>query len=143
MNFQGCLIVVSHDRFFMDRITDHLFIFEGDGIVKDFWGTYSEYKEEKEKNEERDKKSKTDNGKRETIKDEGTVKKLSYMEKRELDQLIKDIQILEKKRDEITRIFDRKDVPYDDIRLLSEELGMILRQLEQKEYRRFELSARE
>jgi len=65
------------------------------------------------------------------------------MEKRELDQLTKDIQLLEKKRDEINRIFNRADIPYDDIRLLSEELGGIIRQLEQKEYRRFELSARE
>lgn len=70
-------------------------------------------------------------------------KKLSYMEKRELDLLTKDIIELEKKKDEISRIFDKKDIPYDDIRLLSEELGLIIRQLEQKEYRWFELSSRE
>ena len=46
MTYKGCLIVISHDRFFMDKITDHLFIFEGEGVVKDFWGTYSEYKEQ-------------------------------------------------------------------------------------------------
>jgi ATP-binding cassette subfamily F protein uup len=72
-----------------------------------------------------------------------TKKKLSYMEKRELDQLTKDIHVLEKERDEINRIFNRKDVPYDDVRALSDALGVILRQLEQKEYRWFELSARE
>jgi ATP-binding cassette subfamily F protein uup len=65
------------------------------------------------------------------------------VEKRELDQLTKDIQSLEKERDHINRIFDRKDIPYDDIRVLSEELGVILRKLEQKEYRWFELSERE
>jgi len=65
------------------------------------------------------------------------------MEKRELDLLTKDIIELEKKKDEINRIFDKKDIPYDDIRLLSEELGLIIRQLEQKEYRWFELSSRE
>jgi len=65
------------------------------------------------------------------------------MERRELDILSKDIHELEKKRDEINRIFERTDIPYDDIRVLSEELGNIVRQLEQKEYRRFELSARE
>ena len=70
-------------------------------------------------------------------------KKLSYMEKRELDLLTKDIVELEKKKDEINRIFDNKDIPYDDIRLLSEELGLIIRQLEQKEYRWLELSSRE
>lgn len=46
IHYTGCLIVVSHDRFFMDRIADHLFVFEGEGVVKDFWGTYSEYKEQ-------------------------------------------------------------------------------------------------
>ena len=142
MNYKGCLIVVSHDRFFMDKITDHLFIFEGDGVVNDFWWTYREYK------------LSVDNEKSKSLANKGnkivdtksevlTKKKLSYMEKRELDQLTKDIQILERNRDEINRIFDRKDIPYDDIRLLSEELWNVLRQLEQKEYRRLELSERE
>jgi ATP-binding cassette subfamily F protein uup len=72
-----------------------------------------------------------------------TKKKLSYMEKRELDILAKEIHELENQRDEINRIFQRTDIAYDDIRLLSEELGKIVRQLEQKEYRWFELSARE
>ena len=68
---------------------------------------------------------------------------MSYSEKRELDKLTKEIQDLEKERDEILHIFDQKDVPYDDIKALSEALGVILRQLEQKEYRWFELSLRE
>lgn len=148
MGYQWCLIVVSHDRFFMDRITDHLFIFEGNGIVKDYWGTYSEYKTEKEtidKDPRSSEKlsSRLEEQDQDNIIAESNKKKLSYMEKRELDQLTKDIQTLEKERDHINRIFDRKDIPYDDIRVLSEELGGILRQLEQKEYRRFELSERE
>ena len=148
MSYTGCLIVISHDRFFMDKITDHLFIFEGNGVVKDFWWTYSDYKEQgtmapwlgtriqgqEMMNQEQEM---SDGG------DVGHTKKLSYMEKRELDQLTKDIVSLEKERDEISRIFDQKDVPYDDIKTLSEALWVILRQLEQKEYRWFELSARE
>lgn len=149
MSYKWCLIVISHDRFFMDKITDHLFIFEGDGVVKDFWWTYSEYKE----HGERDKG--LGGGKWEKIEDEWMklssitdqnidIKKwLSYMEKRELDQLTKDILSLEKERDEISRIFDQKDVAYDDIKELSIALWIILRQLEQKEYRWFELSSRE
>ena len=146
MNYQWCLIVVSHDRFFMDRITDHLFIFEWNGVVKDFRWTYSEYKNAMELE-----KNKTDNQRKNEKSVESSIKietnlqkkKLSYMEKRELDLLTKDIIDLEKKKDEINRIFDNKDIPYDDIRLLSEELGLIIRQLEQKEYRWFELSSRE
>lgn len=122
--------------------------------MKDFRGTYSEYKDEKEKNEKNKptpnpsfaQQSRIPSGLKEgksTSDEVDEKKRLSYMEKRELDQLTKDIQLLEKKRDEINRIFDRADIPYDDIRLLSEELGGIIRQLEQKEYRWFELSARE
>lgn len=154
MNYKGCLIVISHDRFFMDKITDHLFVFEGNGIVEDFWWTYSQYKEqgmktvgigmknkEKIQNDEEPDNQKLHNEAQ--VIDNEDKKKLSYMEKRELDQLTKEILILEKERDEISRIFDQKDVAYDDIKTLSDALGVILRQLEQKEYRWFELSSRE
>ena len=154
MTYKGCLIVISHDRFFMDKITDHLFIFEGDGVVKDFWGTYNEYKLAVESW-----KSQTNPpsfplsasedfaslalSRGSSVVDVEGKQKLSYMEKRELDQLSKDIVLLEKERDEINRIFDQPDVSYDDVKALSEALWIILRQLEQKEYRWFELSSRE
>jgi len=158
LTYKGCLIIISHDRFFMDKITDHLFIFEGDGVVKDYWWTYSEYKlaveswklkvesSKKEKNYISDFEQETRTNEQKLVtwnlKPE-TKNKLSYIEKRELDQLTKDIVALEKERDEINRIFDQKDVPYDDIKDLSEALWVILRQLEQKEYRWLELSSRE
>lgn len=145
MGYKGCLIVISHDRFFMDKITDHLFIFEGEGAVKDFWWTYSEYKEQGTQNTKKEIWGKNKEEIREE-KDEKNIEgknKLSYAEKRELDQLAKDIHVLEKERDEINAIFNHKDVAYDDIKALSDALWIILRQLEQKEYRWFELSARE
>ena len=148
MNYQWCLIVVSHDRFFMDKITDHLFIFEGEWVVKDFWWTYSEYKtsgeKEKAKTEKNLKSKQTEPENEPEIDPEAPAKKkLSYMEKRELDLLTKDIQILEKRKHEINKLFDNKDMAYDEVRKLSEELWWIMRQLEQKEYRWFELSIRE
>ena len=144
LSYKGCLIVISHDRFFMDKITDHLFIFEGDGVVKDFWWTYSEYKILAESSKPKAWSSNKENDREEIGENDDALKqKLSYMEKRELDQLTRDIQILEKERDEINAIFNNKDVPYDDIKDLSDALWVILRQLEQKEYRWFELSARE
>ncbi len=145
MTYKGCLIIISHDRFFMDKITDHLFVFEGDGVVKDFRWTYSEYKNltESEKLQVENQKKWKEQENIQINNNIDSNKKLSYMEKRELDQLTKDIIALEKERDEINRIFDQKDVPYDDIKVLSEALWVILRQLEQKEYRRFELSSRE
>ena len=69
-------------------------------------------------------------------------KKLSYNEKRELDALAQDIETLESRKDEVNRLFNQKDLSYDEITFLSEELGDILKQLEQKEYRRLELSER-
>ena len=146
MTYKGCLIVISHDRFFMDKITDHLFIFEGDGVVKDYRWTYSEYKEQVAGSKEQGNwttQSKTNIQPEIWNLKPSTKNSLSYMEKRELDQLTKDIIALEKERDEINRIFDQKDVAYDDIKTLSEALWVILRQLEQKEYRWFELSSRE
>jgi len=146
VHYTWCLIIVSHDRFFMDKIADHLFVFEGDGVVKDFWGSYSEYKLSVESW-----KLKVESSKKEidswiiaNDKNEynATKKTLSYMEKRELDQLAKDIVALEKERDDINYIFEQNDVPYDDIKILSEALWEILRHLEQKEYRWLELSER-
>jgi len=147
MSYKGFLIIISHDRFFMDKITDHLFIFEGDGIVKDYWWTYSEYK-----NTAESLKLNAQSITKEKIHEDSSIndeeqdpnkKKLSYMENRELEQLTKDILALEKERDEINHIFNQADVPYDDIKALSDALWVILRQLEQKEYRWFELSARQ
>ena len=145
MTYKGCLLVISHDRFFMNKLTDHLFIFEGNGVVKDFWWTYEEYKNVETLKSGKVKPNPSSfphfpNGTSDKKHEEKSW--LSHMEKRELDQLIKDIQSLEKERDEINHIFEQKDVAYDDIKELSVALWIILRQLEQKEYRWFELSSR-
>lgn len=142
LQFKGCLIIVSHDRSFMDRLVDHLFVFEGEGQITDFRGTYSEWKNDQDN--KKDKKS--DSEKVQSLtqisasSDQETKKqKLSYQEERELSQLIKDLETLEEEKSQINRIFDNKDLPYDEIALLSEHLGTILKQIEQKEARRFEL----
>lgn len=140
--FQWCLIVVSHDRFFMDRVVDQLFVFEGNGVIKDFWGTYTEYKEKQDAKILLSRQEKKSEGKKIIQPEHEIPKKLSYMEKRELDQLIKDIDTLEKRKEKINTLFDDKDLHYDDIKKLSLELGEILRNLEIKEARRFELIAR-
>lgn len=142
LQFRGCLIIVSHDRSFMDRLVDHLFVFEGEGKITDFRGTYSEWKN----NQDNKKDKKSDSEKVQSLtqistsSDQETKKqKLSYQEERELSQLIKDLEALEEEKSQINRIFDNKDLPYDEIALLSEHLGTILKQIEQKEARRFEL----
>ena len=142
LQFRGCLIIVSHDRSFMDRLVDHLFVFEGEGKITDFRGTYSEWKNDQDN--KKDKKS--DSEKVQSLTQisasshqETKKQKLSYQEERELSQLIKDLEALEEEKSQINRIFDNKDLPYDEIALLSEHLGTILKQIEQKEARRFEL----
>ena len=142
LQFRGCLIIVSHDRPFMDRLVDHLFVFEGEGQITDFRGTYSEWKNDQDN--KKDKKS--DSEKVQSLTQisasshqETKKQKLSYQEERELSQLIKDLEALEEEKSQINRIFDNKDLPYDEIALLSEHLGTILKQIEQKEARRFEL----
>lgn len=142
LQFRGCLIIVSHDRSFMDRLVDHLFVFEGEGQITDFRGTYSEWKNDLDN--KKDKKS--DSEKVQSLtqisassNQETKKQKLSYQEERELSQLIKDLETLEEEKSQINRIFDNKDLPYDEIALLSEHLGTILKQIEQKEARRFEL----
>ena len=139
LQYEGCLLVVSHDRFFMDRITDHLLVFEGDGVIDDFWGTYSEYTKEKEHQLKKRKKKKAVAEEKAQSDDAPVKKKLSYMQKRELDTLMKDLLKLEARKDVINELLQNKDMNYDDIRKLSEELGRIIRLVEQKEYRWFEL----
>ena len=139
-NFQGCAIVVSHDRFFMDKIVDHLFVFEGDGKIKDFPGNYSDYRdwlEDREK-EQRTPDKREKEPKPKTAK-EGT-RKLSFNEKRELDQLEKDISILEEEKKAIEKAMDSGICSSEDLVIKSQRHGEISVLLDEKEMRWLELS---
>src|SRR5690606_17562360 len=101
-NFPGCLIIVSHDRYFMDRLVDHLFVFQGEGIVKDFPGNYSEFREwEKElKAQQKDKTpANSTKAKEEPVKEASS--KASFKEKKEFEQLQVDIAELEKEKQQL------------------------------------------
>jgi len=140
LQYQGCLIVISHDRFFIDKIVDHLFVFKGEGQIQDFWWTYSEYKIHEKKAIQLGKKLYKQVEKRIDANLEPTKKKLSYYEKREFEQLEKELEVLEKRKDQINRLFDNKDLPYDDIKKLSEELAEVMKHIERCELRWMELS---
>ena len=125
LQFRGCLLIVSHDRAFMDRLVDHLFVFEGAGKVTDFRGTYTE----RNHLQTQQKEQKTDSSHQvsvdlssKTSESSTSIKKLSYAENIELQQLIKELEELEDEKQQISRIFDNKDLPYDEITLLSEHL---------------------
>jgi len=139
-SFNGCLIVVSHDRYFMDKLVDHLFVFEGDGKVKDFPGNYSDYRdwaEEKEKSEKKEQKE---------IKPERVIekvekpKKLSFKEKQELEQLEDDLQTLGNEKTEVESKLSSGSLSSDELIAKSNRIAEILALLDEKEMRWLELN---
>jgi len=100
-NFGGCLLIVTHDRYFLDKLADHLFIFEGEGQIRDFNGNYTDYREwllEKEKEENLKRTAKTIAVKQEKAPDQSDTKKLSFKEKKEYETLESEIEVLENEK---------------------------------------------
>lgn len=142
LNFQGSLIIVSHDRYFMDRIVDHVLAFEGDGKIKDFIGNFSEYRESRrsevgsQKSEENEKTKETEPA---TINQlPSTKKKLSFKEQRELETIEKEMPELEKHRNGILEKLNN-ETDYEKIATLSSELETTTEKLELHEMRWLEL----
>jgi ATP-binding cassette subfamily F protein uup len=140
--YPGCLVIVSHDRYFMDRLVDHLLVFEGDGIISDFPGNYSDYRIS-ERAKEKQEVSKPLN----SNLTPGTggqnlqsKKKMSFKEKREFEQLEKDIALLEKEKEESTNQMMKETINYDELQMLTAKLTRVTQQLEEKELRWLELS---
>ena len=139
IHFDGCVIVVSHDRFFMDEIVDHLFAFEGNGKIKDYPGNYSQYRESHppiEKKETKKEATSTDNRRQNRV----TEKKLSYKEKKELEELEKEIAKLEKEKKELQTEINSGDLDNDKLIEKSKIYGDKTSTLEKKETRWLELS---
>lgn len=144
--YQGCLLIVSHDRYFMDRLVDHLFVFEGEGDVRDFPGNYSQYRiwqKEQEKKQAEVKARETEIKKQETpVADTAKKekKKLSYKEQREFEQLEKEIPQLEEEKQQITTRMSNPSLPYEELQQLSDRITEVTQLLEEKEMRWLELS---
>ncbi|MBN2664018.1 MAG: ABC-F family ATP-binding cassette domain-containing protein [Bacteroidales bacterium] len=139
-NFNGCVLIVSHDRYFMDKLVDSLFVFEGNGIVKSYTGKYSEYhnfkktKELEEKNEDKKEKPKKEKPKTERSK------KLSFNQKRLFEQLEIEIPELQNKKEEIENILSSGTLNHEKITEKAEELIKIKDELDNKEMQWLELS---
>jgi len=144
LQFQGSLIIVSHDRYFMDRIVDHVLAFEGDGVIKDFVGNFSEYREAK--SQDQNKKTQVEVAavpkRKETLPTPSvataTKKKLSFKEQRELEMIDKEIPELEKKRAEILEKLNNES-DYEKISVFSAELEKISDRMDELETRWLEL----
>jgi len=135
-DFQGCLIIVTHDRYFMDKLVDHLFIFEGDGKVNDYLGKYSDYREELKQQQLADKKAEAAKAnkapEKQTEKIATPKTKLSYKEKIELEQLDKDIEALESKKTELMKVLETNQANHEEIIKITTQLGEISTQLDEK-----------
>jgi len=137
--FKGCLIVVSHDRFFMDKIVDHLLVFEGNAVIKDFPGNYSDYRQWKDlQNQEETKVTIT--SKKEKIITEAVKKKLTFKEKQEFEALEKEIEILEQEKSLIEQELSSGDLLATDLLLKSKRFGILTDLIDEKTLRWLELS---
>ncbi len=135
-NFKGCLILVSHDRFFLDRLTDHLFVFEGDGKIKDFVGNYTTYKLSKA---EEAKQLKTAEKKPSAKKEKSKPKKLSFNEKREYDLLEKEIEKLETEKSALETAMNVGEMDYQELEKKASRVAELINLIDEKTLRWMEL----
>lgn len=144
LDFPGCLLVVSHDRYFMDKIVDHLFVFKGNAEIEDFPGNYSDYRtyEDSAEQENREIKQKEAGNKsvKNTWKEPETTRKLTFLEQKEYKQLEKDIKNLEAKKVEIQNKFTDSTLSGEQITTLSIQIKEVSDEIETKTERWFELS---
>ena len=152
LDFGGCILLVSHDRYFMDKLVEHLFVFEGEGVINDFPGNYSQYRMK-----EIDKKNNIESGKQYTslsvedvkpkeeniqVKSEAKTekRKLSFNEKREFEQIEMDMPKLEDEKKSLENKMSEPNLSFDDLQNASNRIGEIIALLEEKELRWLELS---
>jgi len=146
-DYPGCLLIVSHDRYFMDRLVDHLFVFEGDGVVHDFPGNYTEYRLWQKERETQSSRNAQVLSQELQHKDTATPaqerkerKKLSYREQQEFERLEREIPELEKEKQVITEQMSSEGLPFEQLQQLAERIATLTQLLEEKEMRWLELS---
>lgn len=154
VNFKGCVIVISHDRFFLDRIVDHLFVFKGDGIVKDFPGNYSNYRHcvEVEERERRQSENLTATNSKipATNSSVGTSKprtekkpRLSFKENKEKEELEAALPIMEKEKSELEKAMSSGEMSNEEIIAAGDKISRLISQIDEIEFRLLELMEKE
>jgi ATP-binding cassette subfamily F protein uup len=149
--FEGCLIVVSHDRYFMDKMVDHIFVFEGQGKIKDIVGNYTEYRQMLQDGIKQDRQDKADAAKQQkqvaaiapkpvAQTSQPEKKKLSFKEKQEFDSLEKELEVLETEKEKFTLILSDGSKSNDEIMEAGSKLGEIVQAIETKTERWLELA---
>lgn len=140
LDYPGCLLVVSHDRYFMDKIVDHLFVFRGQGEIEDFPGNYSDFRAY-EDSAEPEKEKTSGSGDKKNWKEKNAQAGLSFNEQKEFQKIERDIKDLEHQKSQLEKQF-ASGLPDDDIEKKALELQKIIQKLEQNEERWFELSSK-
>ena len=147
--FGGSLIIVSHDRHFLDKLVDHLFVFCGNGVVKDFVGSYSEYREfiKEYEAEQRAKERAAEKAEKAVKAAAAPVaeapakkKKLTYKEQKELEQIEKDLEALAAEKAGLEEALSSGTMPFDDLQAASKRIGEIIEETDEKEMRWLELT---
>lgn len=139
-DYPGCVLIVSHDRYFMDKLVDHLFVFEGNGIITDFAGNYSQYRDEVEQKQEAKQQIKKEQ--QTTVLPNVNISKpkISYKHKREFELLETEIPALENEKKALETQLGNSNLSYQEIETISLRIGNIQIELEEKELRWLELS---
>ena len=142
-DFPGCVIIISHDRYFMDKIIDHLLVFEGQGRIKDFPGNYTQYREwaslQPQEKAPTASNSKEDSDPKKNYRND-TKRKLSYKEKREFEQLEEEIIQLEEEQKSLEDALSGSELSVEEITEKSKRLASLKNQLDEKSFRWLELS---
>jgi ABC transport system ATP-binding/permease protein len=140
LDYPGCLLVVSHDRYFMDKIVDHLFIFRGDGVVEDFPGNYSDFRAYEDSADVAQKEE--NKAEKKDWKQNNPTGNLTFNEQKEFQKIEREIKDLETDKTKIEQLFSDGKVADADIEKKAKELENIITKIEEKEERWFELSAK-
>lgn len=149
LNFKGCLLIVSHDRYFMDKLVDSLFVFEGDGIISGFTGNYAEYRDKQEEIERIEKENSKLKNKSVSLENTEVPSnlaasekknKLSFKEKYELEQLEKEIPVLEKEKEQLTEKMNTPSGNHLELQQAAERFAEVSTLLDEKSMRWLELS---
>lgn len=144
-DFEGCLIVVTHDRFFLDKLVEHLLIFEGKGVIRDFNGRYDEYRVQKAYEEERAKKKPNITSQSKATAptpstNDNPKRKLSFKEKQEYEALEQEIEQLESKKEKLTREMSQANLSHQALQEKAETMTKLMASIEQKTDRWLELA---
>lgn len=139
-NFPGCLIVVSHDRYFMDKMVDHLFVFEGEGSIRDILGNYTEYRRQLQENKREERKTEVVPEKKVVVETPKEKKKLSFKEKQEFEQLEKELEQLESDKAKFTEVLSDGSATNDQIMEAGNQLAAIVARIDAATERWMELA---